>query len=247
MTACGSNTSSASPVGAKNCASGTGRVGYIPRIGTDPYMTKARDSATATAAKIGGSVVYASPDDVSGPAQAPAVNQLVEQGVCVIAIAGNDLNSTGAALAVVYGQENADVSTEQVKALIQAYPNLRGIIVADGTGLEAAARTLSQVGLLGDVKLTGLGPASQLKSYIKAGAVQDIWWNVTDLGALSYCPAQALAMGKITGAPGETFEAGELGTFTIGDKGEVTLGPARLVTPRNVDSFVSSPNVETGG
>jgi rhamnose transport system substrate-binding protein len=327
VTACGTSTSNASPVDAEDCASGMGKVGYVPRLGTDPYMIKVRDSAMATAAKIGGSVVYTSPDNVSGPAQIPLVNQLIKQGVCVIAIAGNDLNSTAAAFAVaraagikvlswdsdiavsrravfinpvnaeelsekllgsmkqmlgpaggdfailsstptavnqsawvagmeqrlatdaslqnmslltvVYGQENADISAEQVKALVQAYPNLRGIIVPDGIGLAAAARTLSQIGLLGEVKLTGLGPAMELRRYIEAGTVQDLWWNVTELGALSYYAAQALAMGKITGVPGETFEAGALGTFTIGDRGEVTLGPAQLVTPRNVDSFVA--------
>jgi len=67
--------------------------------------------------------------------------------------------------------------------------------------------------------------------------VQDIWWNVSDLGTLSYYAAQALAEGKITGKPGETISAGDLGNFTIGDNGVVILGPAQVVTPSNVDQF----------
>jgi rhamnose transport system substrate-binding protein len=325
LAACGSSTSGTFTAGAAHCASGRGAVGYIPKLGTDPYMTTVRDAATAAAAKIGGSVIYTSPNDASGPAQIPFVNQLVAQKVCVIAIAGNDLNSTAAALAaaraagikvlswdsdiaasrravfisqaqndelgekmldsmrqmlgpdggdfailsstptaveqnariasmkqrlatdpslknlrlvtVAYNQELADVDTQPTKALIDAYPDLEGILVLAGVDLPAAAQALSQMGVLGEVKLTGLAPVSQIKNYIKAGTVQDVWWNVPDLGTLSYYAAQALATGKITGAAGETFEAGDLGTFTIGDNGVVVLGPAQIVTPQNVDSF----------
>jgi rhamnose transport system substrate-binding protein len=140
-------------------------------------------------------------------------------------------------VAVAYGQEKADVNAQQAKALVQAYPKLKGIIVPAGIGLPAAAQALSQIGALGKVKLTGLAPASLIKNYIMTGNVQDIWWNVSDLGTLSYYAAQALAEGKITGATGETFTAGDLGTFTVGANGEVILGSAQVVTPANVDQF----------
>jgi len=38
--------------------------------------------------------------------------------------------------------------------------------------------------------------------------VQDIWWNVKDLGYLTYYGSQLLAQCKITGKEGETFKAG---------------------------------------
>jgi hypothetical protein len=51
-------------------------------------------------------------------------------------------------------------------------------------------------------------------------------------------PRQAVPReGKITGKKGETFTAGRLGTYTIGDDGEVILGLAVIVTPQNVDEF----------
>lgn len=321
-TASGGNSPAASN---STCKSGKGTVGYIPKLGTDPYMITVRDAAKAAAAKIGGKVIYTSPNDATGAAQIPFVNQLISQKVCVIAISGSDLNSTAAALAkakaagikvlswdsdiapdsravfinqaktdelgkkmldsmaqmlgpsggdfavlsstptavnqnawiasmktrlasdpslknlhlvkVAYGQEQANVNAQQAKALVQAYPNLKGIIVPAGIGLPAAAQALSQIGALGRVKLTGLAPASLIKNYIMSGNVQDIWWNVSDLGTLSYYAAQALAEGKITGKPGDTISAGDLGNFTIGDNGVVILGPAQVVTPANVDQF----------
>ena len=76
-----------------------------------------------------------------------------------------------------------------------------------------------------------------MRKYIKSGASQDIWWNVKDLGYLTYYAAQALAQCKITGKEGETFKAGRLGDYTVGADGEVVLGPAVIVTPENVDTF----------
>ena len=55
-----------------------------------------------------------------------------------------------------------------------------------------------------------------MKKYIEAGQAQDIWWNVTDLGYLTYHVAQLIAQCKITGKEGETFTAGRLGDYTVG-------------------------------
>lgn len=136
-----------------------------------------------------------------------------------------------------YGEESEQTNQQQALALIQAFPNLKGIIVPSGIGLPAAARALEQAGALDKVKLTGLAPATLMKKYIDAGESQDIWWNVTDLGYLTYHVAQLIAQCKLTGAEGEAFKAGRLGDYTIGAQGEVVLGPAKIVTPANLAEF----------
>ena len=138
---------------------------------------------------------------------------------------------------VAYGQESEQVNQQQALGLAQAFPNLKGIIIPAGIGLPAAARAMEQAGLLGKIKLTGLAPATLIKKYIQDGSVQDIWWNVEDLGYLTYYAAQAVAQCKLTGKEGETFTAGRLGTYKVGAKGEVLLGPADIVTPANVEEF----------
>ena len=140
-------------------------------------------------------------------------------------------------LQVAYGEESEQVNQQQALVLVQAFPNLKGIIIPAGIGLPAAARALDQAGLLKKIKLTGLAPASLMKKYIVDGSAQDIWWNVQDLGYLTYYAAQAYAQGKITGKKGKTFTAGRLGNYTIGENGEVILGAAVIVTPENVDTF----------
>jgi rhamnose transport system substrate-binding protein len=138
---------------------------------------------------------------------------------------------------VAYGEESEQTNQQQALGLVQAYPNLKGIIIPAGIGLPAAARALQQAGLAGKIKLTGLAPATLVKKYIVAGEVQDIWWNVRDLGYLTYFAAQALAQCKVTGKEGEIFKAGRLGEFKIGERGEVVLGAARMVTPENLKDF----------
>ena len=138
---------------------------------------------------------------------------------------------------VAYGEESEQVNQQQALALVQAFPSLKGIIIPAGIGLPAAARAMEQAGSLGKVKLTGLAPATLIKKYIQDGTVQDIWWNVKDLGYLTYYAAQAVAQCKLTGKEGETFKAGRLGDYKVGAKGEVVLGPAQIVTPKNVEEF----------
>ena len=117
---------------------------------------------------------------------------------------------------IAYGQESEQVNQQQALALVQAFPNLKGIIIPAGIGLPAAARALEQAGMLGKIKLTGLAPATLIKKYIQDGTVQDIWWNVKDLGYLTYYAAQAVAQCKVTGKEGETFKAGRLGEYKVG-------------------------------
>jgi rhamnose transport system substrate-binding protein len=138
---------------------------------------------------------------------------------------------------IAYGQESEQTNQQQALALVEAFPNLKGIIIPAGIGLPAAARALEQAGSIGKVKLTGLAPATLIKKYIVAGEVQDIWWNVKDLGYLTYYSAQGVAQCKINGKAGETFKAGRLGEYKVGANGEVVLGPAQIVTPKNVEDF----------
>ena len=71
---------------------------------------------------------------------------------------------------IAYGEESEQINQQQALGLVQAFPNLKGIIIPAGIGLPAAARALDQAGLLSKVKLTGLAPATLMKKYIEAGA-----------------------------------------------------------------------------
>src|SRR5919106_590988 len=102
---------------------------------------------------------------------------------------------------IAYGNDDDQKSFDETLGLLQAHPDLKGIISPTTVGIAAAARALDSEGLGGKVALT------------------------------------ALADGTITGEEGETFEAGELGEYTIEQDGVVILGPPVRFNKENIDDY----------
>ncbi|MFC5818886.1 rhamnose ABC transporter substrate-binding protein [Nonomuraea harbinensis] len=139
---------------------------------------------------------------------------------------------------VAYGDDDDQKSFTETQGLLQAYPDLKGIISPTTVGVAAAARYISGSKYKGEVVLTGLGTPNQMRQFVKDGTVEKFaLWNPKDLGYLASYAAAALVSGQITGAEGETFKAGKLGERTIGAKGEVILGPPFTFEASNIDDF----------
>jgi rhamnose transport system substrate-binding protein len=139
---------------------------------------------------------------------------------------------------IAYGNDDAQASFQQTQGLLQQYPSLKGIISPTTVGIKAAAQYLDGSQYKGKVLLTGLGTPNDMRAYVKDGTVQAFeLWNPGTLGELAAYAAVALASGQITGAQGQTFKAGSLGTFTIGAKGVVTLGQPTVFDKSNIGQF----------
>ncbi|MBO0777362.1 MAG: rhamnose ABC transporter substrate-binding protein [Ktedonobacteraceae bacterium] len=139
---------------------------------------------------------------------------------------------------IAYGNDDDQTSYNETQGLLQAYPNLKGIISPTTVGIAAAARYLEASGNAKKVALTGLGTPNSLKKYVKDGTIQSFeLWDVSHLGYLAYYAASALVSGKITGKQGDTFTAGSLGQYTVGENGTVVLGPPTVFNSTNIDQF----------
>lgn len=137
-----------------------------------------------------------------------------------------------------YGNDDDQTSFNDTLALMQAYPNLKGIISPTTVGIAAAARAIESVNKGGKVALTGLGTPNQMRKYVQDGTVQQFaLWDPGKLGYLAYYAAAALVQGKITGKQGETFSAGTLGNYTIGANGVLLLGPPTVFDKNNISQF----------
>jgi rhamnose transport system substrate-binding protein len=137
-----------------------------------------------------------------------------------------------------YGNDDDQTSFQQAQGLLQAYPNLKGIISPTTVGVSAAARYLSGSSFKGKVALTGLGTPNQMRKFVKDGTVTSFeLWDPGKLGYLAAYAAAALASGQISGKQGETFKAGNLGTKTVGEGGEILLGPPQVFDKSNIDQF----------
>jgi rhamnose transport system substrate-binding protein len=139
---------------------------------------------------------------------------------------------------VAYGDDDDQKSFQETQGLIQAYPNLKGIISPTTVGVAAAARYLSTSPQKGKLKLTGLGFPNQMRKFVKNGTVDEFQlWVPKDVGYLAGQAAAALVAGRITGKEGEKFKAGRLGDYTIGKNGEIVLGPLTTFNKDNIDDF----------
>ena len=139
---------------------------------------------------------------------------------------------------VVYGNDDPTVSTQVTQGLLQKHPNLKGIISPTTVGIAAAAAVLDTAKYRGKIKLTGLGTPNSLRKWVKNGTIEAFeLWNPADLGYLAAYAAVNHASGRITGTAGQTFKAGRLGTYKIGAKRTVLLGPPFVFNKANIDQF----------
>jgi rhamnose transport system substrate-binding protein len=139
---------------------------------------------------------------------------------------------------IAYGNDEDQKSFTETQGLLEAYPNLKGIVSPTSVGIAAAARYMSSSPYKGKVVLTGLGTPNQLRAFVKDGTIKEFeLWNPADLGYLAAYAAAQLCSGNIQGKEGETFSAGKLGNRTVEKDGVVILGPPMVFSADNIDKF----------
>lgn len=120
-------------------------------------------------------------------------------------------------VSIVYGKDDYELSMEKARELLEEFPDLKVICAPTTVGIEAVAKVLKEKEDT-KVKVTGLGLPSKMASYImdeNSVCPYMYLWDPIDLGRLSAYVSIALVEDEITGAVGESFEAGELGTYMI--------------------------------
>jgi len=141
-------------------------------------------------------------------------------------------------VATVYGDDDDTKSFQEAQGLLQAYPDLEGIISPTTVGIAATARYLSTSEYKGEVALTGLGLPNEMRPFVEDGTVTAFaLWDPAQLGYVAAFAGLALANDEITGAEGDTFVAGELGERTVGENGIVIVGPPTVFTAENIDDY----------
>jgi rhamnose transport system substrate-binding protein len=140
----------------------------------------------------------------------------------------------------VYGNDDPTTATQVTQGLLEQYPNLAGIISPTTVGILAAASVLDTAKYRGKVMLTGLGTPVAMKKYVEDGTVQSFeLWNPANLGNVAAYAAVNYASKKITGASGQSFTAGSLGTFKVGADGTILLGSPLVFTKSNINNYSS--------
>ncbi len=141
----------------------------------------------------------------------------------------------------VYGDDEYTKSFNETQALLEKYPDLKGIIVPTTVGGPAVCKCIQDAGR--DVKVTGLTLASDMKEFIDAGIADETFlWNPIELGYASSYAAVAMVKGDFAGAVGDKIEVGELGELEVtesDDGGSILfLNKLNSFTKDTVDAWV---------
>src|SRR5215467_119421 len=141
-------------------------------------------------------------------------------------------------VSIVYGNDDPTTATQVTQGLLQSHPTLKGIISPTTVGILAAGQVLDTPKYRGKIALTGLGTPDSLKKFVNDGTITAFeLWNPANLGYLAGYAAVLFASGKLTGASGQTFSAGNLGSFTVGANNTVLLGPPYVFNMANIGNF----------
>ena len=153
-------------------------------------------------------------------AMATAPNQNLWIGFIEDALANDEAYANIEYVGTVYGDDEYTKSFDETLALLNQYPDLKGIITPTTAGAPAVAKCVQDEGR--DVKVTGLTLASDMKEFIDAGICDETFlWNPIELGYAASYAAVALVNGDITAAVGDTFTVPELGDLVVEQSTEV--------------------------
>lgn len=138
-----------------------------------------------------------------------------------------------------YAEEDVEKAINVMLDLINAFPNLKGVIGQCSTSAPGVAEAITRAGKIGKIAATGVSVPSMMKPYVKNGAVKSfVLWNPVDLGYLTVWAAKQLC-DKKKFKDGQVFDIPGIETkprYIAKDK-MLVLGPPKVFDASNVDKF----------
>ena len=136
-------------------------------------------------------------------------------------------------------EEDQQLAFSVTQDLLRVYPDLDGVFALSSVAFPGAAEAVQQLERTGEVAVVGVSTPKQMAPFMEAGVIDSVvLWNPVDLGYLAIYAAQALVNQDLQ--PGDTFEAGRLGSYEVrqDDISEwVLLGEPFIFTPENIADF----------
>jgi ABC-type sugar transport system substrate-binding protein len=131
--------------------------------------------------------------------------------------------------------EDSNLGISKARALIQANPDLKGIIGLTSVAVPAAAEAVRNADKKGVIKVTGVSTPRDMRSSVKDGTVEAfVLWNPIDLGYLTIHVCDQVRKGQMP--ENGTIQAGRLGEIKVTDR-EVLLGKPMRFDKNNIDQF----------
>lgn len=152
-------------------------------------------------------------------------------------------------VATEFSNQDAQKAVQVPTALFQTYPDLDAIICPDANALPGSAQAAENLGIAGDVIITGFSTPNTMRQYVKSGTVAQFGlWDVVVQGKLSVFIANELVKGA-SYAVGDKIDVPGIGTVEVSanavqgydyeaENNGIILLPERTVfTAENIDNF----------
>ncbi|MGM0883402.1 MAG: autoinducer 2 ABC transporter substrate-binding protein [Bacillota bacterium] len=137
-------------------------------------------------------------------------------------------------VAVIPADDDQQKALLKAQELIDAYPNLRGIIGNSSEAVPGAAEAVRQAGKKDEIKVVGLSTPNLMKPYLEDGSAQvATLWSPKKLGYLTVAIAKQLVEGNL---PEDGQEIPNVGRLSL--RGDVIImGSPTDFTKHNVDQY----------
>ena len=158
-------------------------------------------------------------------------------------IAGNDKYAKLKWVETVYGDDEAQKSTDEMQNLMTKYPNLEVVCCPTTVGILAAAEVVTKNPSCG-IKIAGLGLPSEMANYVGEGKACPYMylWNPIDVGNCAAYMIKALIDGKV-GDVGSKFTADNKTEYEVmaGDPAakQIIVGPPFAFTGENIGEWAN--------
>jgi rhamnose transport system substrate-binding protein len=137
----------------------------------------------------------------------------------------------------VYAGEDEAKAVSMAKNLMNAHPDLTGLVGECTSSAPAVAKAVKESGKIGKVFTDGLGTPQAMKPYLADGSSSAaILWDVQKLGYLTAWAGNQLATGKPLDPDAALKKVVPDASYDSSTK-TLLLGPALRITSENVDQF----------
>lgn len=137
----------------------------------------------------------------------------------------------------VITKEDEAEAARKVETLLNAHPDLKGIIAFDSNSVPGAAEAIKRMGKAGQVALTGNSTPGKMRPYIKEGILESFFlWDPRALGDLTIRVAKAVVEGRELKEGDEISGYGNLRFSPRDDRTIILSDPIRF-TAENIDKY----------
>lgn len=139
----------------------------------------------------------------------------------------------------VYADEDQAKAVSMAKDLMNAHPDLAGLIGPCTTAAPGIAQAVDEAGKTGSVQTVGVGTPQAMLPYLESGAAfSSVLWNVQDHGFLTGWAGYMAASNQAFPEDGEPFSVGHVEGVTWDQQTKVLLlGPPLILTKDNAGDY----------